>query len=201
MNKSLLTFGLLMILCLAPNATAGNLNIRPLEILERFNQPTLERSGLERSGLERSTFGQPALERNAQAAPNSWTILVYLHADHNLEGSSVTDLEEMEQVGSSAGFKIVYQWDRNETPSVVRGEVTKSPADGVQSRTVQKLPGLNSDDPKVLADFVRWGIKTYPAQRYGLIMWDHGGQWQGFGGDEQNGQNAQRHVLDAGRCG
>jgi hypothetical protein len=200
MNKSLLTFGLLLTLGLAPNATAGKLDLRPLEILERFNQPTfersgLQRSGLERSGLERSTFGQPALERSAQAAPNSWTILVYLHADHNLEGSSVTDLEEMEQVGSSAGFKIVYQWDRNETPGVVRGEVTKSPADGVQSRTVQKLPELNSDDPKVLADFVRWGIKTYPAQRYGLIMWDHGGQWQGFGGDEQNGQNEEASTM------
>ena len=36
MNKSLLTFGLLLALGLAPNATAGDLNIRPLEMLERY---------------------------------------------------------------------------------------------------------------------------------------------------------------------
>ncbi len=123
-----------------------------------------------------------ALARAAQSPANSWTVLVYLHADHNLDSSSVVDMLEMQKVGSSNTFNVVVQWDRSEVSGVQRGVVRLGKFD-----VVQKLPELNSDDPKVLADFMAWGIQKYPAQRYGLIMWDHGGQWDGgFGGDETN---------------
>jgi Clostripain family len=118
-----------------------------------------------------------------QSTPaNSWTVLVYLHADHNLDPSSVIDIQEMQKVGSSNTFNIVVQWDRAEVSGVQRGVVRQG-----KFETVQKMPELNSDDPKVLAEFISWGIQKYPARRYGLIMWDHGGQWDGgFGGDETN---------------
>jgi hypothetical protein len=118
-----------------------------------------------------------------QATPtNSWTVLVYLHADHNLDPSSVVDMQEMQKVGSSGTFNIVVQWDRSEVSGVQRGVVRQG-----KFETVQKMPELNSDDPKVLAEFISWGVQKYPARRYGLIMWDHGGQWDGgFGGDETN---------------
>jgi hypothetical protein len=122
------------------------------------------------------------LARAAQTPANSWTILVYLHADHNLDGSSVVDMQEMQKIGSSNTFNIVVQWDRSEVSGVQRGVVGQG-----KFNVVQKLPELNSDDPKVLADFISWGIQKYPARRYGLVMWDHGGQWDGgFGGDETN---------------
>ncbi len=122
------------------------------------------------------------MARAAQSPANSWTILVYLHADHNLDGSSVVDMQEMQKVGSSNTFNIVVQWDRSEVSGVQRGVVGQG-----KFNVVQKMPELNSDDPKVLADFISWGIQKYPARRYGLVMWDHGGQWDGgFGGDETN---------------
>ena len=43
------------------------------------------------------------------------------------------------------------------------------------------------DQDSTLKDFLNWGFKTYPADRYGVIFWNHGGQWQGFGGDTQDG--------------
>jgi hypothetical protein len=143
------------------------------------------------SGATNPTQSQDArASTNAQAAPNSWTILVYLHADHNLEGSSEDDLNEMEKVGSGKNFNIIVQWDRLSEPGVQRLRIGKSQADTV---VLEELPELNSDDPKTLADFVRWGVKTYPASRYGLIIWDHGSQWFGIGGDQttakQTGQD------------
>jgi len=30
-------------------------------------------------------------------------------------------------------------------------------------------------DPESLADFIQWGARTYPAERYALVLWDHGG--------------------------
>jgi hypothetical protein len=117
----------------------------------------------------------------ARAAPNSWTILVYLHADHNLEESSEADLQEMEKVGSGKNFNVIVQWDRLSEDGIQRIKVGKNRDD---SELIEELEELDSDDPKTLADFVRWGVKAYPAQRYGLIIWDHGGQWNGIGGDE-----------------
>lgn len=30
-------------------------------------------------------------------------------------------------------------------------------------------------DPETLADFIRWGAREYPATRYALVLWGHGG--------------------------
>ena len=137
--------------------------------------------------------------RAQQAPANSWTVLVYLHADHNLDPSSVVDMAEMQKIGSSSTFRVVVQWDRAEVTGVQRGVVRQG---GFE--VVQRMPELNSDDPKVLAEFISWGIQKYPAQRYGLILWDHGGQWDGgFGGDESSkGQGLSvaelRRAIQAG---
>ena len=126
---------------------------------------------------------QPAADRGraAQVAPNSWTILVYLHSDHNLEESAIVDLEEMEQVGSGKGFNVIVQWDRLSEDGVSRIKVGRGEE---ASQVLEELPELDSDDPQTLADFIDWGLRKFPAQRYGLILWDHGAQWYGFGGDE-----------------
>ena len=135
-----------------------------------------------------------ALARAQQAPANSWTVLVYLHADHNLDPSSVVDMQEMQKIGSSNTFNVVVQWDRSAVTGVQRGRVRQG---GFE--VVQRMPELNSDDPKVLAEFISWGIQKYPAQRYGLILWDHGGQWDGgFGGDESSKGNGMS-VVDMRR--
>ncbi len=132
----------------------------------------------------------------------AWTILVYLHADHNLWRSALTDLLEMQRVGSSNNVRFVVQIDAQSPKSryaekqypsfdgAVRGLVTKADATDrnaaiAQLSDVERIAEPNSDDPQVLSDFIAWGVRRYPAQRYGLILWDHGGQWDGgFGFDE-----------------
>ncbi|MCR5419628.1 MAG: hypothetical protein K6E98_01315 [Lachnospiraceae bacterium] len=43
----------------------------------------------------------------------------------------------------------------------------------------------NMARPETLAEFMQWGFKAYPADRYGLILWDHGGgSVMGYGADE-----------------
>ena len=130
---------------------------------------------------------------------HTWTILVYGHGDHNLSGSLAQDMLEMERVGSAAGFNIVVQADFDASnasiqglPNSLKSGVTrflmKTNSTGtITSPAIQRLPELDLDDPKNLSDFVRWGIQNYPAKRYGLVLWNHGGQWQGgFGADNQD---------------
>ena len=158
--------------------------------------------------LERFKPNQLTIQAKAQAG-QTWTVLIYLHADHNLWTSALRDLMEMQQIGSSEGLRIVVQIDSPRAGSEdangldtinggLRALVTRNPSNTETRATfnaslsklqvLERLPEQNSDDPRVLAEFINWGVKRFPAQRYGLVMWDHGGQWQGgFGGDSSNG--------------
>ena len=40
---------------------------------------------------------------------------------------------------------------------------------------------VDTASPTVLADFIARNVKSYPADRYGLIMWNHGASWTGMG--------------------
>ncbi|MCR5795173.1 MAG: hypothetical protein K6G61_07505, partial [Solobacterium sp.] len=52
--------------------------------------------------------------------------------------------------------------------------------------TLDKNMGAKAmTDPNTLADFIKYGVKNFPADRYMLIFWDHGGgSVQGYGYDE-----------------
>ena len=39
----------------------------------------------------------------------------------------------------------------------------------------QTLPLQSMARPETLSDFVRWGAENYPAKKYALVLWDHGG--------------------------
>lgn len=124
---------------------------------------------------------------HAQTDTALWTVAVYLNADHNLDESAVADLEEMEKAagGNLKNVRVVYYLDRNEDEEGASEGVEYGIIKNGEREVVKELDELNSDDPKNLTDFVTWAYKTYPSQKRGLILWDHGGQWDGgFGGDE-----------------
>jgi len=51
---------------------------------------------------------------------------------------------------------------------------------------VDNLGKINMGNPDTLRDFMLFCIENYPAEKYGLIMWDHGGgSIAGFGHDEK----------------
>ena len=148
------------------------------------------------------------LPATAFSLPAKWTVLIYGHADHNLTSAMRDDLLEMEQAGSSADFNIVVQVDINTKDRGTKlwkfkNKIDPKKYDGVNrlligedtdgrkatfhSKIVESLSESNNmDDPAVLKDFIKWGMTKYPAERYGLVLWNHGGQFLGYGGDTQN---------------
>jgi Clostripain family len=111
----------------------------------------------------------------SQAA--QWTWLVYMAGDNNLEGAGRDDLAEMKQVGSTAGVNILVQFDTEEN------ETTRYRIEKNRAKVLQRLPGVDCGDPKVLTQFIHWGIKNYPAQHYLLDVWNHGGGWENLPAD------------------
>ena len=115
----------------------------------------------------------------------SWTVMVYLDADNNLEDAGIADFKEMAQVGSSNDVAIVVQMDRasgydstyGDWKTTKRFYVTRSMTP-TASNALSDLGELNMGSPTTLTNFINWAKSNYPADKYALVLWNHGGGWR-----------------------
>ncbi len=103
-----------------------------------------------------------------------WTFMVYLAGDNNLSDAGDNDLGEMRTVGSTADVNVVAEFDNAGDRGTVRYHVQR---DG-EDEDVVSLGETDSGSPEVLLDFVGWSAENYPAERYALILWNHGNGWE-----------------------
>ncbi len=115
----------------------------------------------------------------------AWTILYYASAENGRASFVFDDLNEMEAAGATDQVRLVAQVDWPEggpagTAETVRYAIQPD-ADAAQlaSQPVAALGEANLGDPAALADFLTWGMATYPANRYALVLGDFGGGWRG----------------------
>jgi hypothetical protein len=113
--------------------------------------------------------------RTTRGEKAAWTVLVYLAGDNNLDQSGVGDLLEMKKAGSTPRVAVVAEFDRGSGRGAKRYRLRKGGT--LAADAVASLGRLNTGDPKNLLDFVRWGVKTCPAERYALVLWNHGQGW------------------------
>ncbi len=127
--------------------------------------------------------------------PETWTIFIYGHADHNLSPSLVADIQEMNNATIGTHTTIVVMADycsgmtNEETglPFPSGTEWYKIRGSGQSPTVLGTDPEVNADDPTILTAAVESVFSTYPADHYAVVLWDHGGSWDGgFGGDEQD---------------
>ena len=112
-----------------------------------------------------------------------WTVMIYLDADNNLESAGINDINEMEMVGSSSKVNIVVQADRipnydnsNDNWTTTRRYYIMQDNDPfLINSQFDDLGELNMGDPQTLIDFTSWAVTEYPAEKYLLIIWNHGG--------------------------
>jgi len=101
--------------------------------------------------------------------------MVYMAGDNNLDPEGNLDLKEMKRVGSTAAVNIVAQFDRATGHTARRYYLRKGGT--VNADAVASIGKVNTGDPKCLIDFIHWGVKTYPAEHYLLVLWNHGQGW------------------------
>lgn len=113
-----------------------------------------------------------------------WTVMVYLDADNDLESAGIDDINEMEVVGSSTDVNIVVQADRipnydysnNDWTNTRRYYITQDyDPYTINSQLISELGELNMGSPQTLIDFATWAVTNYPAKKYLLVIWNHGG--------------------------
>jgi hypothetical protein len=128
-----------------------------------------------------------------------WTVLVFLNADNDLEQAGLADINEMEKVGSNDNLNIVVQVDRMDGGAgdaiadanwvgtrryYIKRDFTKK----IVSPMVMNLGERDMGSRRELAEFLKWGIETYPADRFVAVIWNHGAGWMGISSDDDSGK-------------
>lgn len=116
-----------------------------------------------------------------------WTFMVYIAGDSgrifedgtqlmdNLEGCGWGDIREMSTAGSTNDVAIVVQYDTLDAHKTPRLYIDGKTDTGT---VVSTVPPVDTGDPKNLTDFIVWAETTYPAEKYALILWNHGTGWK-----------------------
>lgn len=140
----------------------------------------------------------------------SVVMLVYMIGS-NLEsddGSATDDLNEMKAADLGDSMKIIVetggasQWY---TDGIKAGEDQRWCIDSSGMQQAGDAGEGSMTDKSNLESFLKWGVSSYPADRYILLFWDHGGgTMSGFGQDEiyDNGSLSLADMSDAvASCG
>ncbi len=128
-----------------------------------------------------------------------WTVMVWLDGDNNLEPFALADFNEMEYGLYLAGLtdpsvdgkiKIIVQVDRHagyDNSSIYTGlnwtetrryRIKPDPNNSglwVSERLDEGLGEVNMGDASELKNFIEYCQSFFPAEKYALILWNHGG--------------------------
>ncbi len=132
---------------------------------------------------------RPAVAPLPAGEETEWLIMLYQDADDQiLEQDILTDFNEAERVGSTDQVRIVSQLDRYKGAYKGMGNWTSAKRflitqdddlNEIGSEELADLGEINMADGDTLVDFITWAVETYPAQKYALILSDHGAGWPG----------------------
>lgn len=109
------------------------------------------------------------------AAAAQWTIGIYLCADNGLNDQAYVDLAEMMEIGSTSEVNVVVQVDnaaRDSHPECRRYLVHKD-----RLEPLGELGEVDMADTATLREFASYLARNHRADRYFLILWDHGNGW------------------------
>lgn len=123
-----------------------------------------------------------------------WTMLYYLAADSNLSVVSDNTINQLERASDNPNVRVVVLWDGpgpNDSAYYVLqpdDDLTKL---ATYTDTVNRFPQqeVNTGAPETLVEFIQWARDTYPAERYALVMDDHGTGINGSMIDETSGRD------------
>ena len=133
-----------------------------------------------------------------------WVIMIYMDADNNLEDASIFAINQLERVGSTEDVKIIAQWDRNPNYDSSNGNwadtkrfmILKDYDNNViNSQEIEDLGEVDMGSMNSLMEFINWTKERYPAEKYALIMWNHGGGWTLGAFDETSNTSLAIHSL------
>ena len=149
-----------------------------------------------------------------------WTVMVYLAGDNNLAVDGIFDIDEMEAAGVDPKVQVVVQAEFSPAQlaqykcgaecfhrpnfNTFRYAITGAgPEVNGPNGVTEDIGNVNMTDPAQLRAFINWGKQQYPAKKYMVVLWNHGGGYVGLLQDETSAGSALMSLdgLKAGLTG
>ncbi|NHK30346.1 MAG: hypothetical protein FK730_03280 [Asgard group archaeon] len=141
------------------------------------------------------TFPTQDYSFSIEASDNkSWTYMLYLDADNDIEGDAIRDFEWLEEAGGSdENISIVVLLDRipgydnthgNWDGSRIYNITEDISPTTIDSQLMEDLGEVDMADPTTLTDFITYCFENFPADNYILDLWNHGHAAYGVIDDE-----------------
>jgi len=135
---------------------------------------------LKRDGFEHRRFPQHTFTHLTPRAAKSWTVLFYDDADFANAYDPFSSFTS--EAFSSSNLNVVVLQDTSTEPARIF-EIGESH----QPTLLSELGEVDMGSPATLRDFVSFAQTLYPADRYLLAVYDHGGGWRGACRDDTDG--------------
>lgn len=174
----------------------------------------------EKKAPEQASAQQPGEPK----AEKEWTILLYLNGNNGLANQAISTVKQMEFVGSNDKIDFVAQvarpkglldrfskdWNgvrryhiEHNGEKFSAGEIIKDALTSfipgqtkkIKSPVAQDLGTADMGSPKTLEDFLKWGMKTYPAKHYMVVMMGPSTGLSGMMKDELSGNQMKAPEL------
>ncbi|SFH57310.1 clostripain-related cysteine peptidase [Planctomicrobium piriforme] len=155
------------------------------------------------------------LQPKVTSDQDDWTIFVYMTAG-DLAKYAQQDINELEQAAArlSSSVNLVVLLDQSPDGAFATGGDSQSAWAGAGMAVIQPdlngdkiatrfLPAsgslatdVNSASSQTLQNFLVWGAQAAPAQKYGLIFWNHGNAFSGSNLDTDTGTTDKLQISE-----
>lgn len=104
------------------------------------------------------------------------SIFVFMASDNDLEEAAEKGIENLYMASLSEGINVVVQHDPGRTGYFDRNDkpTTRFAIHNHQRKDEAEMGETNCGDPRVLREFLKWGMSTYPAKRTIAVISSHG---------------------------
>ena len=117
------------------------------------------------------------------AAGNTWTFMIYLDGDNNLDSYAITDFIDMVngvQNANNTNLNVLVLHDKYGTGNTTLYRLTTAGAVQIGAITEE-----NMGNPATLSNFINYCKTNYAANHYALILWNHGDGARSIESDNQ----------------
>jgi hypothetical protein len=135
-----------------------------------------------------------------------WTILAYYDGNCNLDTTRntsswiIAEAQELEKVGSTDQVQVVAMMASLKTGGQCKyyhlEKHDNELPDQISSTVLENLGTKDMSDKRTLTDFIKYGREKYPAEKYMLMIKNHGSGWRGCCVDDQNGAGNMMSMPD-----
>lgn len=146
------------------------------------------------TNVDRSITGSaPLTIQSGTVTQAKWTVIVFMNASNDLWPFSTLNMNQMEKVAQNPDVRFVVEWkestnvDTSSTFNSTRRYLVKpDTSNAIASEVIQDLgSGYDMGSAANMQDFIAWAKTNYPADRYCVVVWNHGKGWKRAQGESR----------------